>query len=64
MSLAHVDLVKSIKNVAVLYRKNIKYPNKTIIIKEIPKFIFDLKKFSINTLILFFLILSVLKSSN
>ena len=36
--------VKSLRTAVVLYKRNIKYPNKTIIPKEIPKFIFDLKK--------------------
>ena len=64
MNLAHVDQEKNIKNAVVLYKKNIKQANKTIIPKEIPKFIFDLKKFSTILLILFFLTLSELNSSN
>ena len=64
MSLVHVVQVKNIKNAVVLYRKNTKQLNKTIMPKEIPKFNFDLKKLSINILILFFLTLSALKSSN
>ena len=55
---------KSLKTVVVLYKKNIKQANKVNIPKKIPKFIFDLKKLSKNVLILFFFILSELKSSN
>ena len=36
--------IKNLKTVVVLYKKKIKQANKTIIPKEIPKFIFDLKK--------------------
>ena len=64
MNLGYVDLAKNIKNVAELYKKNIKQLNINITAKEIPKLIFDLKKFSINTLTLFFFMLSALKSSN
>ena len=64
MNHAFVVQVKNLNTVVVLYNKNIKYPSKVIIINEIPKLTLDLKKFSIKTLILFFFILRVLKSSN
>jgi len=41
MNLAYVGLVKNIRNAVVLYKKNIKQPNTSIIAKEIPNFIFD-----------------------
>ena len=56
--------VKSLKTAVVLYKKNIKHPKKIIMPKEIPKFIFDLRKLSIRVLILFFFKLNVLKSSD
>ena len=59
-----MDLVKNIKNAVVLYKKNIKKPKTTIAEKEIAKFIFDLRKFSINIFALFFFILNALKSSH
>ena len=44
MNLACVDLVKNIKNVVELYKKNIKKPTATITKIEIPKLIFEYKK--------------------
>jgi len=64
MSHVFVVQVKNLSTVVELYSENIKYPSKIIIAKEIPKLVFDLKIFSKNTLILFFFILNVLKSSN
>ena len=59
-----VGLVKNIKNVVALYKENTKYPNTTAIIRKIITLTFDLKKNSANLIILFFFMLSELKSSD
>ena len=64
MSHVFVVQVKNLSTVVEFYSENIKYTSKIIIAKEITKLVFDLKIFSKNTLILFFFILNVLKSSN
>ena len=63
MNLVFVVQVKNLKNAVALYKKNIKQLNRATTIKEITKLIFDLKKFSIFTMTLFFLTLSALRSS-
>ena len=52
MNHAFVVQVKNINTVVVLYKKNIRQLNKVTVAREIPKFIFDLKKISISVLIL------------
>ena len=64
MNLVYVDQEKNLKNVVELYKKNIKYPSKSITIPKNSYINLELKIFSINILILFFFILNVLKSSN
>ena len=46
MSLVYVDLEKNIKNAVELYKKNIKYPSKSITIPKIPILTLELKIFS------------------
>ena len=50
MNLVYVGQAKNTKNVVAPYKKNIMYPTISIATKTTPILIFDLKKFSINTL--------------
>ena len=59
-----MQLVRNLKIVVALYKKNSRHPNKITITEITPNLILGLKKFSINTLSVFFFILNEFKSSS